>query len=126
MRSPLMIGSELTKLDPITLDLLTNSRGLAAHRDGFGAHPLRTSEEESVWVSSRAGTGERYAALFNLSDQPRKVAVHTELLQTGARCARELWSGLEQPLGPELSAELQPHDAVIFLLTSGTGGEAGV
>ena len=126
MRSPLMIGSELTKLDPITLDLLTNSRVLAAHREGFGAHPLRTSEEESVWVSSRAGTGERYAALFNLSDQPRKVAVHTELLQTGARCARELWSGREQPLGPELSAELQPHDAVIFLLTSGTGGEAGV
>ena len=116
LRSPLMIGSELTKLDDETLALLTNAGVLAIGKETQGGHPLTTTEEESVWLTSRADGTAKYAALFNLSDEKRTVGVDDALLQTKAEKATELWSGRSVPLGERLEAELAPHDAAVFCL----------
>ena len=116
LRSPLMIGSELTKLDEETLALLTDAEVLAIGKETQGGHPLTTTEEESVWVTNRAdGTG-RYAALFNLSDEKRTVGVDAMLLQSSAEEAKELWSGRSVSVQDRLEAELAPHDAAVFRL----------
>ena len=114
MRSPLMIGGELTKLDPVSLGLLTNAEVLELLSATAGAHPLKTTEEESVWVTRRTDGEGLYAALFNLSDVPRTVSVDRSLLQTDALSARELWSGREERVGESLSVSLQAHDAALF------------
>ena len=125
MRSPLMIGGELTKLDPISLGMLTNAKVLAIGKETRGALPLRTDAQESVWITDRTdGTG-MYAALFNLSDAPRRVSVDTVLLQSGAAAATELWSGREERLTGTLASELQPHDAAVFFLPSACGERKG-
>ena len=114
MRSPLMIGSELTKLDPLSLNLLTNAKVLELLSATSGAHPLTTTDSESVWVTRRNDGAGQYVALFNLSDTPRAVGVAKVSLETAAVTATELWSGREERVTDRLEAALQPHDAVIF------------
>ncbi len=119
MRSPLMMGGEMTKNDPFTLSLMTCGPVLAMGRESFCAHPLRTTEEESVWVAPRIdGTG-LYVALFNLSDADRTVDGRDALQERSLTRAAELWTGRTLPAGEALCRTLAPHDACVFLLNEG-------
>ncbi|MBE5800507.1 MAG: glycoside hydrolase family 27 protein [Clostridiales bacterium] len=116
MRSPLMIGAELSKTDDFTLNLLTNAGVLAIGKESCCGHPLHTTQDESVWIAPRQdGTGV-YAALFNLSDSPREVRMPLANVSTQRRCITELWSGRRQDISDTLSAFLPAHDAAVFLL----------
>lgn len=117
MRSPLMIGAEMTKNDDFTLSLLTNGDVLAIGKESFCGHPLTTTEEESVWLAPRQdGTGV-YCAMFNLSEEERTVRVSPEQLDRPAAHARELWTGREEDPSQGLSVTLPAHDAAVYLLT---------
>ena len=115
MRSPLMIGGEMTKNDDFTLKLLTNGEVLAIEKESWSAHPLFTTEEESVWIAPRRdGTG-YYLALFNLSDEERTVTVSAK--QQGladSSEAMELWTGKKTAETGCISAKLAAHDAAVF------------
>ena len=115
MRSPLMIGAEMTKNDDFTLSLLTNDAVLAIGKESFCGHPLWTTEEESVWVAPRKDGQGLYVALFNLSDETRTVSVTRNEAEMGT-LATELWSGAAVSAADGLSAELGPHDAVVYLV----------
>ena len=115
MRSPLMIGGEMTKNDDFTLKLLTNGEVLAIEKESWSAHPLFTTEEESAWIAPRRdGTG-YYLALFNLSDEERTVTVSAK--QQGladSSEAMELWTGRKTAETESYSATLAAHDAAVF------------
>ena len=115
MRSPLMIGAEMTKNDEFTLSLLTNADVLAIGKESFCGHPLWTTEEESVWVAPRQDGQGVYIALFNLSDAERTVSVARSQYEAGCS-AVELWSGKPADAADGLSACLAPHDAVVYLV----------
>ena len=116
MRSPMMIGSELTAMDDFTLSLLTNADVLAILRESWCAHPLFTRQDAAAWIAPRRdGTGV-YAALFNLSDEDRLLTLPLSALGLTARPARELWSD-EVTCGDALTAALAPHDAALWLIT---------
>jgi hypothetical protein len=67
-RSPLMIGADLTKLDPQTLALLTNDEVLAVNQASSGNRPLLPdTESRAAWIAD-APDGGRYVALFNRRD----------------------------------------------------------
>ncbi len=102
MRSPLMIGAEMTKLDPASLALLTNADVLALLWGTSGAHPLTTTDEESVWVTRSTETNALYVALFNLSDSPKTVSVDGYSLQCDTHEAKELWSGRQEVFSDRL------------------------
>ena len=118
MRSPLMIGAEMPKNDDFTLSLLTNGDILAILRESSHAHPLRTTDLESVWVAPRTDGKGLYVALFNLSDKKRAVTADTELPQGVLSECRELWTGRRvlRP-GRTLRASLPAHDAAVYLLS---------
>ena len=115
MRSPLMIGGEMTKNDAFTLSLLQNADVLNIGKESFCGHPLTTTEEESVWVAPRQDGQGVYVALFNLSDEKRTVSIAATQYEAGST-ARELWSGSSIDAANGLSAELEPHDAVVYLV----------
>lgn len=115
MRSPLMIGAEMTKNDDFTLSLLTNAEVLSIGKESFCGHPLWTTEAESAWVAPRKDGQGVYVALFNLSDETRTVSVTREQAEMGAH-ATELWSSKPADAADGLSAELAPHDAVVYLV----------
>ena len=116
MRSPLMIGAEMTKNDDFTLALLTNRDVLAIGKESFCAHPLTTTDQESVWIAPRKDGQGSYVALFNLSDEVRTVTIPMESLECAPRKIRELWTGAEAQSEDEVSATLPPHDCAVFLL----------
>ena len=115
MRSPLMIGAEMTKNDDFTLGLLTNREVLGMEKDSFCAHPLWTTAEESVWVAPAKEGGGLYCALFNLSDEERLITVSAAQLERPLGAAKELWSG-EAATGKAgmLRTTLKPHDAAVY------------
>ena len=109
MRSPLMMGGDMTKNDPFTLSLLTNGALLEIEKESWCAHPLRTAEDEAVWIAPRRDGAGCYAAAFNLSEKKRRVAVPDP--GRPVRMATELWTG---KTGRRLSALLPAHDAAVW------------
>ena len=115
MRSPLMIGAEMTKNDEFTNSLLQNADVLAIGKESFCGHPLWTTAEESVWVAPRRDGQGVYVALFNLSDEERTVSVASTQYEGGST-ATELWSRHTMTAADDLHASLDAHDAVVFLV----------
>ena len=113
LRSPLMIGGELTLNDPFTLELLTNGAVLDIERRSHCARPLRFTDDEAVWFAPGIDGAGGYAAAFNLSDAPRRVTVAPGEIETPFARAAELWTGVESNA---LSAELPPHGCAVWRL----------
>ena len=106
MRSPLMMGGDLSLCDDFTLSLLTNAEILGIQRESFCARPLRTTGEEAAWIAPRKDGRGLYAAVFNLSDAPGDVSIAPEEIELPAARAVELWTNAP---APTLSAHLAPH-----------------
>ncbi len=113
MRSPLMIGGELSKNDDFTLDLLTNDAVLAIEKESWCAHPLVTTDDEAAWIAPRKDGRGCYVALFNLSDKARKVRLDPGYIERDYTRATELWTGRVVRRGA-ISAKLPPHDAAVW------------
>ena len=97
--SPLMIGGELTRMDPFALSLLTNRDLLRMHKNGRYAQQLERTDDHAVWVSMDPEEGTGYIAMFNRAEEER--AVHCWIGQAADRGLkaynggpiREIWSG---------------------------------
>ena len=114
LRSPLMIGGELTKNDAFTLSLLTNKPLLEIERKSYCAHPLRTTENEAVWFAPKADGKGAYVAAFNLSDNTIRITVTPYEIQMEPSNIRELWTHTE---ADELSACIPPHGCAVWEIT---------
>ncbi len=112
MRSPLMIGGDLPKNDAFTLAMLTNRALLEIEKETFCGHPLTTTDLESTWIAPRKDGKGLYAAVFNLSDEPRHVSIPQSAIERPYAKATELWTGFAAKEG--LSAELPPHDTAVW------------
>ena len=115
LRSPLMIGGDLPKNDEFTLSLLTNAPLLAIEKESWCAHPLTTTEEESLWIAPRKDGKGCYVAAFNLSDRTRTVSVPDGAVEPGFVSGTELWTG--KKVKSALKARLAAHDAAVWALT---------
>ena len=112
LRSPLMIGGEMTKNDPFTLALLTNADVLAIEKESWCAHPLCENSDTCVWVAPRRDGRGGYVAAFNLADHAQRVEVDPAGIELDWTCARELWTGIRS--SRRLAARLAPHDAAVW------------
>ncbi len=121
-RSPLMLGTEMTRLDEWTLSLLTNADVLGLIHHSRGAKQLARDEKHAVWFSHDTLEDADYLALFNLSDE--KAVVRADLSDegiSGSVSARELWDGeiaVWENDGTAFTAqaEVAAHGAKLFKL----------
>ncbi|WP_167955253.1 glycoside hydrolase family 27 protein [Anaerosporobacter faecicola] len=67
-RSPMMLGAELTKLDPWTLALLTNKDVLHLLTNSQHARQLVRDQQKVVWTSQDLNGTTSYLAVFNLEE----------------------------------------------------------
>ena len=89
--SPLILGSDLTKLDDGDLALLTNAEVLAVDQAGQVATPISQKEKQQVWRVKNPD-GSYTVAIFNLGDAEAKVSVSwLDLAITGAATVRDVW-----------------------------------
>lgn len=111
MRSPLMMGGDLTRNDAFTLALLTNRDVLEIETTTFSAHPVYRTDDECVWIAPRKDGG-CYLAAFNLTDRPRTVRIDPACIDVKPVRAMELWTKKNAPL--PLTVELDAHDAAVW------------
>lgn len=118
-RSPLIMGGDLRHLDRPTLELLTNREVLAVNQQSEDNQPHFVEDGMRVWSARVPGSGDRYLALFNLTDKPRPVTVRLDQVgMVGARRIRDLWSGTSQSVtGARVGEELPPHGAGLYRLS---------
>ena len=94
MCSPLLIGTDLTQLDPFTKSLLTNGMVIDVCQDPLGtpARRIRHVDAESVWTRPLSG-GDIAVALVNRYPFAREITVDFSDLGTGGEWwVRDLWT----------------------------------
>lgn len=119
MRSPLMIGGEMTKFDEFTLSLLNNRDLLDMHKNSRHSHQVWRRNvngcETVLWTSVSAEDGQ-YVAVFNLSDKDNSFTLNTKDLEwSDARTGKEVWSSESFTLSNDSILSVPAHGAKAFL-----------
>ncbi len=119
MRSPLIIGGDMTGFDAFTMKLITNERVLRMHANSRHAHQVlrrvTDGKEIIVWTATDCEGG-LYAAVFNVGEEDGRVELPLEELEIYATNIRatELWSGQVVEWKDRLSVEIPKHGARVF------------
>jgi hypothetical protein len=120
MRSPLMMGGNLTRNDAWTTSLLSNREVLAVDQHSRGNRPLITANALVIW-SATAETGDgRYLAIFNRGDEKLDIALQWNelgLLSGRAYKLRDLWEHKDVGTATSLRLALGPHACALYLAT---------
>ena len=120
MRSPLMIGGEMTGFDSFTMGLVTNQKILTMHADARHSHQVWRREldgvEHALWIAADAKGG-WYVAIFNLGAADSTVSIPlTDLEIYDTVEGVELWSGEQVEIEKSLTVSLKSHGAQTYHL----------
>ncbi len=99
LSSPLLIGCDLSRLDPFTRALLINDDVLEINQDPLGKPAARVSPAGDTQVYARPlWDGPKAVGLFNLGSETANVTVTwAQLGLSGSQPVRDLW--LRKDLG---------------------------
>lgn len=86
-KSPLMFGGNLPDNDPFTLSLLTNKKVLKVLNESINNKPIFTDENKAAWIADEPGTGAKYLAVFNTTDQ--KIAIEEKAVWNSGLLTKE-------------------------------------
>ena len=118
LSSPLLIGCDMTKLDPLTLTLLTNDEALDINQDPLGKPAGLISKDANdgeVWARPLFD-GTHAVGLINGDSEPRTLSVSWSALGVfGPQSVRDLW--LHKNAGSFSSSyavEVPAHGAVLL------------
>jgi len=116
IRSPLMIGSELTKLDDFTLKLLTNADLLEMLKASWHAKQVYRRDDIIVWTALHKPGGV-YLAVFNAADEVQDIIVRLSDAELfGEYEAFDLWTKEKLIIKDELTLKINAHGAKVFKL----------
>jgi len=115
-RSPLMFGGDMTRMDDLTLSLLTNDEVLAVDQRSANNRPIYDRGGRIAWTADVPGSPDKYLALFNATESAAPVGVGLAAIGIRGRAtARDLWAHRELGAqGPEFSATLPAHGAGLY------------
>lgn len=117
-RSPLMMGGNLTRIDPWTLSLLTNRELLAIDQNSSGNQVAVEKADVAIWTARSADQKEWYVAVFNRAEMPRNIRYGWKDLGLAEQTyeMRDIWQ--HRDLGParSLVVQLRPHSCIVYSL----------
>ena len=117
MRSPLIVGANLTKLDDWTKSLLTNRDVLNVNQSAHDQRQVSREGDAVTWTA--VGTnGTRYLAIFNLNDQSKTITRTYAFynLPSVTYSSRELWTNEDRGRSDAIHVTLAPHDCMLLEL----------
>ncbi len=76
LSAPLLIGCDMSQMDPLTVSMFSNDEVLAVDQDALGkqGHRLKAEGTSEIWVKELANGG-LAVALFNRGEQPVEISV---------------------------------------------------
>jgi hypothetical protein len=93
LSAPLLLGCDLSKLDPFTLNLLTNDEVIAIDQDPLGkqARQVLVKDSVQVWVKD-LDDGTKAVGIFNLKNDFRPVTLKWEEIGLNGKIrVRDVW-----------------------------------
>ena len=112
LNAPLILGNDLTKLDPFTLTLLTNDEVIAVNQDTLGKQATRLARNDGIeiWVKDM-DDGSKAVAFFNRGDTAASPLLQRSAFRiTGRWWMRDLWEHKEfGELEQNFQAEVPAH-----------------
>ncbi|MGN0398875.1 MAG: rhodanese-like domain-containing protein [Blautia sp.] len=130
MSTPLMLGCDLTKISPETLEIVKNKELIAINQDPacLQAYPIREIRLENgglsgeIWIKNlgKQHSNKKALAFLNRSQKPLHMRLKwTEAGLTGKILSvRNLWKHEEYPCTEEIDLIVAPHTAEIFKVCS--------
>ena len=120
--APLMVGSDLTRLSPASLSLLTNKDVLAIHNDPYSLQPIKVAEPfpgVQVWAKPMAVAGRRAVAILNRTDAAAQVKIDWSKLglESAPRSLRDVWN--RQAVAPSEATFNVPAQDIVLLSLEG-------
>jgi alpha-galactosidase len=117
LSSPMLLGNDLTQLDPFTLSLLSNDEVIAVDQDALvhQATPVKHDGPGDIYAKSLED-GTHAVGLFNRGTAPAEIEVKwSDLGLTGAHKVRDLWR--QKELGrfkDGFKATVAPHGVALI------------
>jgi alpha-galactosidase len=117
LTAPLLIGCDMTQLDPFTMSLLSNDEVLEVDQDPLGRQAARVAVNGTteIWAKDMAD-GSKAVGLFNRGYGAANVTVNwADLGLTGKQTVRDLWR--QQNVGQfsdNYAAEVPRHGVVLI------------
>jgi alpha-galactosidase len=117
LSAPLLIGCDMTQLDPFTLNLLENDEVLAVDQDPLGKQAVTVAKNGETCVYAKdLADGAKAVGLFNLGETETQVQVDwSDLGLKGKLQVRDLWQ--QKDLGKfknAFSAAVPRHGVVLI------------
>jgi hypothetical protein len=119
--SPLILGVDLTHLDPTDLQkYLENSAVLAVDQDSIPAKRVLNSGNQQVFAK-REPNGNAIVGLFNTGEKPEEVSVPASTVglseNKSGYSLHDLWTGEAKKTSSTISAVVPPHGVVLYRVT---------
>jgi alpha-galactosidase len=117
LAAPLLIGCDMTDMDPFTINLLTNDEVLGVDQDSLGKEAVRVAADKGTQVWSRPlQDGTVAVGLFNTGvSEVNVTALWEKIGVQGKQPVRDLW--LKKDLGSfegQFTAKILPHGAMML------------
>ncbi len=119
LAAPLLLGNDLTKLDPLVLSILTNDEVIAVNQDRLGRQGWLLRQTDAAELYVKPLSGDRWAvAFFNRGETPLEITFDPAELKLPALSAvRDLWRHKDLPASPKITFTVAPHGAELVALT---------
>jgi hypothetical protein len=109
--SPLILGTDLTHLDPADLALLRNRDVLGVDQDGIDASRIASSGGRQVFAKTEKN-GDVIVGLFNTGGSP--AVVSTTMPAKGRYLLDELWTHKRTSSGGVIAASVPAHGVALY------------
>ncbi|MGW5363111.1 glycoside hydrolase family 27 protein [Actinopolymorpha pittospori] len=118
MAAPLLIGSDLRRVTPETMEILLNTEVIAVDQDPLGVQgaPIRSEGGLHVFVKPLAD-GSRAVALFNETDEAADIstsAAEVGLPEAASYEVRDLWAHTTEKSGGSLAENVPAHGTALY------------
>jgi hypothetical protein len=126
--SPLILGTDLTHLDPLDLSYLKNRAVLSVDQDSIDASRVADSSTAQVFAKTEK-SGDVVAGLFNTSSQPEVVsttAAAVGLPASNAYLLNDLWQHRLSESGSTIAADVPAHGVALLRIRPITQAAAGL
>jgi hypothetical protein len=117
--SPLILGTDLTSLDPTDLKDLTNQAVLSVDQDAIDASRIADTSTDQVFAKTEEN-GDVVVGLFNTGSEPAVVSTTAAAAGLPAGAAyrlNNLWTHRATETGSTIAADVAPHGVALFRIT---------
>jgi hypothetical protein len=118
--SPLILGTDLTNLDPTDLTLLKNTAVISVDQDGIDASRISNTSTAQIFTKTETN-GDAVVGLFNTSGSPEVISTTAAALGIPSGTdylLNNLWTGQQTETTGVISAEVPSHGVALLRVSA--------